>query len=89
MMILEGPWQTNHLTEHKVMFDNLVSLLADIDHAYTEEGTPIVLPRNENGVVLWNEVSVAFIIQWYMMNAQRLKHNHKEEKDGITPSGTN
>jgi hypothetical protein len=87
MPTTEGRWPVTHLTEHKVMFNNLIILLADIDHALNEDGTPIVLPRTEAGVIIWNEVSVAFIIQWYMMNAQRLTHNHKEKlNNNVTPS---
>lgn len=80
MSLVEGKWPITHLSEHKTMFDNLISLLADIEHSFNNDGTPIVLPRNEAGIIQWNEISVAFIIQWYMMNSNKITHVHKEEK---------
>lgn len=94
MSIIEGKWSITHLSEHKTMFDNLISLLSDLEHAYPLRGTnqPIqedkngipfetIIPRRPDGTPDWNNISVAFIIQWYMMNSNKITHIHKEEID--------
>ena len=79
MQILQGPWARNHLDEHKEMFDNLIRILSDLEHAVAENDKPVTLPRTKEGVISWGEISVSFLIQWYMLNSQKVTHQHLVE----------
>jgi hypothetical protein len=73
MPILQGKWVSSHLEEHRRMFDNLCVILSDLEHS------DVVLPRNENGVILWNQISVEFLINFALLNATKVTHKHTEE----------
>lgn len=88
--IINGKWpKKDHLEEHKVMFDNLVSILADLENASKSVNIPIEIPKNSEGTPLWDQISVAYLIQWSLLNATKIKHEHIEDKNESLLSGNN
>lgn len=74
--IIKGPWseqKPTHEKAHQNWFDNLIGLLADLEHADTE------LPRDDNGTIRWDQISIAFLIQWSMLNTRKITHKHGNE----------
>jgi glutaminase len=77
--IIQGPWKKDHHTEHQEMFNSLITLLSDLDNSMNSTINPgAVVPRDENGVIQWDQISVAFLIQWSMLNASKIGHKHGE-----------
>jgi hypothetical protein len=91
MTIIKGKWpEPSHQEKHQRLFDNLIVLLSDLDNSMNPEvNHGAVIPRDEKGNVQWDQVSVKFLIQWSMLNAAKIGHEHSKEKNDIAPSGTN
>lgn len=71
--IIEGPWKNlpeNHLYKHKKLFDNLIELLSDMEQSDVE------FPRDNLGRIIWDQISIGFLLQWTMLNAQKIEHKH-------------
>ena len=91
-MLIEGKWlKPTHLQEHKTMLDNLVSILSDFEDSMEAVNNPnaMPLPRNANGIVLWDQISVDYLVRWAMINASKVVHKHTVKEENVTPSGTN
>ena len=73
------------------MFDNLIRILSDFEDSVLPENNPnaIPLPKNANGVILWDQISIDFLLRWSMLNCKKVGHKHTERKEDVTPSGTN
>jgi hypothetical protein len=83
--ILEDKWpKETHEAKHKRTFDNLIELLSDIENSDVE------LPRNGEGAIEWESVSISYLIQWSLMNAQKISHKHevKDVQKGGNPNET-
>lgn len=71
--IIEGPWKVipeDHQDKHKRWYNNLIELLADLDHGVFE------IPRDAMGKAQWDQMSLAFLIQWTAINANKITHKH-------------
>jgi hypothetical protein len=76
-MLIKGKWpEETHEDKHKRLFDNLVSLLADLENAAKADS--VVLPLQASGEVDWSKISVNFLTQWSLINCQKISHTHKE-----------
>jgi hypothetical protein len=71
--VIKGPWpEENHLQQHQKMFDNLVTLLSDCEDVVKDN-----LPKDPNNNTDWSGISVAYILQYAMINTQKLTHTHE------------
>lgn len=74
--IYKWPIKLSHEFHHRRMFDNFLECAHEFNDFVKEND--IGIPRLDSGDVDYENVTVDFLLKWFMMNAQRTSHIHPE-----------